>query len=243
MPQAQITLTPLESKRLIAKAVAKLPEVQSAMREGVVVVGVGTTNACVVEELLGEKIDHDRFMAGRVLPEGTSVLPREQRLKEVVIERGKAVDARMDEVLPRLGPKDVFIKGANALDAMGTAGIFLAGEGGGTIGRALGTLKLKGVKLVIPVGLEKFIPGRVEEVAELAGTERFDFSTGVPVGLMPVRGKIVTELEAVKILTRARARVMGKGGIKGAEGAVTLLVEGTGEQIEDLKKLVQEIKA
>ena len=57
MPQIQVTLTPAESKRLIAMGVAALPEVKRALREGIVIVAVGTTNARVAEELLGRKID------------------------------------------------------------------------------------------------------------------------------------------------------------------------------------------
>ena len=53
----QVILTVSESKRLIAKAVAALPEVQNAMKEGTVVVATGTTNAFVLEELWGRKID------------------------------------------------------------------------------------------------------------------------------------------------------------------------------------------
>ena len=41
----QTVLTVAESKRLIAKGVAALPEIQNAMQEGMVVVATGTTNA------------------------------------------------------------------------------------------------------------------------------------------------------------------------------------------------------
>jgi hypothetical protein len=41
--RAQVVLTPAESKRLIAKAVAKMDIVQKAFKEGIVVVSTGTT--------------------------------------------------------------------------------------------------------------------------------------------------------------------------------------------------------
>lgn len=44
----QFVLTVSESKRLIAKGVAALPEVKRAMEEGMVVVATGTTNAYVL---------------------------------------------------------------------------------------------------------------------------------------------------------------------------------------------------
>lgn len=240
--QIQITLTPAESKRLIAKAVVKLEEVRKAFKNGVIIIGVGTTNACVAEELLERKIERERFVAGMVLPRGTYVLPVEKRLKEIIIRKGNVIDAKMGDVLPELSSSDVFIKGANALDASGTAGVFMAGHRGGTIGRALGTLMSRGVNLIIPVGLEKFIPGSIKNIAPLAGMDKVTFSTGVPVGIMPVHGKIITELDAIQILSGAEAMMMGKGGVSGAEGAVTLLVSGSQKQLRKVRQLVETVK-
>jgi len=223
-------------------AVAKLPEVRRAFKSGIVVIGVGTTNAYVAEELLGRNIEREKFIAGVILPRGTYVLPAERRLKEIIIRRGKSIDAKLDDVLPELTSSDVFIKGANGLDSSGTAGVFMAGHMGGTIGRSLGTVMSRGVNLIIPVGLEKFIPGSVRDVAPLAGMDKVAFSTGVPVGIMPVHGKVVTELEAIQILSGAEAMVMGKGGVSGAEGAVTLLVRGTPKQLREVRRLVKAVK-
>ena len=44
----QFVLTVAESKRLIAKGVAALPQVQRAMKEGIVAVAPGTTNGYVL---------------------------------------------------------------------------------------------------------------------------------------------------------------------------------------------------
>ena len=238
----QITLTPAESKRLIAKAVVKLSEIKKAFKNGIIVIGVGTTNAYVAEELLGQEIEHERFVAGVVLPKGTCVLPAERRLKEIVIRKGKIIDAKMDDVLPELTSGDVFLKGANALDFSGTAGVLIAGKGGGTIGRSLGTIMSKGVNLIIPVGLEKFIPGSIKNVAPLAGMDKVIFSTGTPVGMMPIHGKVITELEAIKILSGAEAIVMAKGGVSGAEGAITLMVRGTPKQLRQVTLLAKAVK-
>jgi hypothetical protein len=242
MPQIQVTLTPAESKRLIAKAVAVLPEVRNALEKGTIFIGMGTTNACVVEEILGRKIDRDRYVAGVILPKGTSTVPEEKRLRPVILRKGRIVEAKLTEVLDSLGPSDVVIKGANALDAKGTAGVFLASESGGTIGRVLGYVKARGAHLIIPVGLEKFIPGSIAEISKLTGTRRFEHATGHPVGVMPVSGKVVTEIESFKILTGARAVAMGAGGVSGAEGSVTLAVLGTARQLRAVRKLVSSVK-
>jgi hypothetical protein len=177
-----------------------------------------------------------------VLPKGTFVLPAERRLKEIIIRKGKIIDENMDDVLPEMSSNDVFLKGANALDFSGTAGVLMAGKGGGTIGRSLGTIMSKGVNLIIPVGVEKFIPGSIKDVAPLAGMDKVIFSTGTPVGMMPVHGKIITELEAIEILSGAEATVMAKGGVSGAEGAVTLVVRGTPKQLRQVKLLTKAVK-
>ncbi len=242
MPQIQVTLTPAESKRLIAKAVATIPEVRQALRRGTIVIGLGTTNARVAEELLGRKIEREKFVAGVVLPKGTCVIPREQRRGEIIVHRGKPIETKLDDVLPQLTADDVFIKGANALDASGTAGVLLASRQGGTVGRALGLVVARGVNLVIPVGLEKFIPGSIQGVSKTAGIFRASYATGCPLGIMPIVGKIITELEAFEILTGGEAIPMGKGGISGAEGSITLLVRGTPKQLGKARSLINGIK-
>jgi hypothetical protein len=242
MPQIQITLTPAESKRLIAKAVVAMPEVKKALHKGVVIVGRGTTNACVAEEILGKKIDRDRYVAGVVLPEGTCMVPEGRRLPEVILRDGKVIKAKIPDVLDSMASEDVIIKGANAIDAEGTAGVFIGSVSGGTIGRVIGHVKSRGIQLIMPVGLEKFILGSIRGVAKKVGMFRFDYATGYPVGVMPVSGKVVTELQAVKILAGANATVMGMGGISGAEGSVTLSVKGTAVQLNKLKKIVLGLK-
>ncbi|MFN4132916.1 MAG: hypothetical protein ACK4GQ_00885 [Candidatus Hadarchaeales archaeon] len=242
MPQIQITLTPPESKRLIGKGVAALPEVKAAFRDGLIIIGVGSTNAYVVEELLGKKIEKERFLAGVILPKGACVVPEDGRLPPVIIKKGKVVDMKIEEAADHLQPGDVVIKGANALDASGTAGIFLASKRGGTIGQLLGYIAARGVEFIIPVGLEKFIPGSVDDVSRKTGIFKFDYARGCAVGMMPVKGRIITEIEAVKILTGAEAHVMGKGGISGAEGSVTLLIEGSASQLKKVKAILRQIE-
>jgi hypothetical protein len=65
-----VTLTPSESKRLIAKGVMKLEEVPRALKHGAIIISLGTTNAYVAEEILNavsesiECIDKQRYAAG-----------------------------------------------------------------------------------------------------------------------------------------------------------------------------------
>ena len=62
--KAELVLTVSESKRLIAKGVAKLDFIQEKMREGVIVLTSGGTNAYVYEELTGKTIDKRAFISG-----------------------------------------------------------------------------------------------------------------------------------------------------------------------------------
>ena len=64
--KAVFTLTPAESKRLLAKAVVKMPEVQAALEKAYVILPGGTTNAFVAQELLGQEVVPARFTAGIV---------------------------------------------------------------------------------------------------------------------------------------------------------------------------------
>jgi len=55
---------------VIAKGVAALSEVKRAMKLGLIVVGRGTTNAFVAEELTGEKIENKSHYAARSIAGG-----------------------------------------------------------------------------------------------------------------------------------------------------------------------------
>jgi len=240
--KALVTLTPSEAKRLVAKAVAAHPSVQRALREGIVAIGLGSTNAYVAEELLGEEIDKGRYMAGFTDAAGTCVVPKEERIPEVVIERGKRVEESVGSAVRRMGAGDVLIKGANALDAQGIAGVMLASDVGGTIAEVYGIAKARGVKIIIPITLEKFIPGSIEELSKEAGIQLISRSTGIPVGIFPVAGDVITELEAFRMLYGVEALVVGAGGTGGGEGSVTLLLRGAEEDVERAFRAVEQLK-
>ncbi|HAA90060.1 MAG: Uncharacterized protein XD63_0988 [Thermoanaerobacterales bacterium 50_218] len=242
MQRAIFTLTPAEGKRLIAKGVRHLPEVGKAFRQGKIIIAGGTTNAYVAEELLGIEVSKVRYTAGIITKGETGVTPRESRIKPFVIVKGEVVDENWEDVLDDFGPDDVFIKGANAVDATGMAGVLVAHPQGGTIGRALGVLAARGSHLVVPVGLEKMIPS-VSLAARNCGIMRFQHSLGMPVGLIPlVQGKVVTELVALEILASVEAVALGAGGVGGSEGSVVIAVSGDADDVERVFNLVKEIK-
>ncbi len=236
------SLTPYESRRLIARAVAARCDVRSAMERSYVIVAGGITNAYVVEELGGEIADKVRYSAG-ICTEGTlCVTPREQRIPPVVFHRGRPVDLPWKDALAERRPGTVFIKGANAVDPAGRAGVFLASETGGTIGHALGTVRAMGFTLIVPVGLEKLIPD-VRAASRALGIGRTDLSFGAAVGMMPLMdAAVVTEVEALRTLVGVDAVPVGGGGIGGSEGQVVLVVSGEREAVARARSLVESIK-
>lgn len=243
-----ISLTPSESRRLIAKGVANLEVVQRALKHGTIVIGLGTTNAYVAEELLRcvsgpeSVLEKQRYAAGVITAEGLCVVPKEARINEIILRNGTVSDERIGDAIETLTADDVFIKGANALDATGTAGIFMANRLGGTIGAALGSVMARGVHFIIPVGLEKTIPYSITDAAKRVGIDRCARTTGWPVGVMPVHGRVITELEAVKILGADDAFPIGAGGINGGEGSIVICCEGNPEILDALMTLVTQLK-
>ncbi|MDI6655618.1 MAG: hypothetical protein QME59_07030 [Candidatus Hydrothermarchaeota archaeon] len=239
--KAQFTLTAPESKRLIGRAVKEHEWVKKALKNGIVAIALGSTNAFVAEEILGRKIKKEKYIAGFVDEHGTCVIPAPERLKSVVLEKGRIIKENIEEVVKRMKNNDVFIKGANALDFEGTAGVMMASLVGGTIANVLGVIKARGIKLIIPVGLEKLIPHSVDEISKAAGIYEVSYSTGIPVGIMPVSGEIITEIEAFEILAGVSAVSIGSGSI-GSSSCRTFLVDGEEKKVRKAIEIVESIK-
>jgi len=235
-------LTPSESKRLIAKGVAALPVVQNAYKNGRLIITNGTTTAYVAEEILGKPVPKYGFCAGVIIDGELSVVPREERMKPIILKNGIEVDTSLSDMLNEFEADDVLIKSGNAIDMEGNVGVLLASDFGGTIGSVLGTLTARGSRLIMPVGLEKLVPSVVE--ASLAsGQLKFKYFRGYKVGLMPVvNAEVITEIEAIAYLTGADAVHIASGGVGGSEGAVTLAVRGTDAEVSATFSLIEDIK-
>ncbi len=141
-----------------------------------------------------------------------------------------------------MGPDDVYIKGANALDPQWNAVIEVAGDNGGTFGRHLSTIYGRGMHFIIPVGLEKYIPTPISEIIKEGGKQRTDYSMGIPMGYEPIIGTVITEIEAIKNLTGAQAIPVAAGGVAGAEGAISLIIKGNDEQIKRACAIMTTVK-
>lgn len=232
---ATVVLTPSESKRLIARAIKEMSEVKKALKQGVVVIIGGTTNAFVAEELLGKPFDKFWFAAGRITEGRFGANEPERRIKPVVVRKGVLTDEHPGEAVKGFTHDDVYIKGANAVDVYGCAGVLMSSDTGGTIGSAMGILNARGSSLIVPVGLEKLVPS-VVEASRHCGQGRFRYSTGDRVGMMPlVNARVVTEIESFEILfpgAGLKVTHIAGGGVSGSEGSVALSIEGSADAVK-----------
>jgi hypothetical protein len=251
---AQVVLTPTESKKLIAKAVAKLCVVRQAVTEGMVIIHPSSSTFFIFEELIGAKPKTNYWVCGVVTPRGMCVemamafgdhSPRTikfdpGKLRGLwAIKNGKVLpESTTAELMEQMTAKDVYIKGVNALDSQGNVGI-LVGERGG-LGVILSAWKKKKFTLIFPAGLEKLIPIPIRQAAMAAKQAKYEYGMGLPAGLFAYPdGKTITEIDAVKTLSGAVAIPIASGGLGGAEGATTLIIKGTKEQVKDAIEYIE----
>ena len=242
--RALFVFTPSESKRFIAKAVAQLSEVRNAKEKGEIVIGHGSTNVCVAEEILGECPHPDQFLSGQIVNRILCVTQAEEKPPMIVIRKGKRVppELTMEETLKNFGAESVFIKGANAVDPEGNVGMFVAHSSAGTIGYTYGILSARGCRLIVPVGLEKLIPS-VPQASKRSGQDTFYYSQGLRIGMIPImNAKVITEVEAFRTLFDLEAGPIGAGGVNGSEGSVVLVAEGVKENLDRAIRLIESIK-
>ncbi|MFP3896946.1 MAG: hypothetical protein ACLFV5_08965 [Anaerolineales bacterium] len=240
--KAEIVLTVAESKRLVARGVAQLDSIKKRMREGMIVLCNGSTNAYIYEELMGERIEKRRYITGGMAPSHVGRSWRVKPQKSLVLVDG-VPDPTLDRfsALEEMERGDIYIKGANALNyRKGVAGITIGSPTGGTIGRALGPIIGKKLDLLIPVGLEKEVPFDLEEAGRLCSEP--DEHLGKVFSLWPVRGHIYTEIEALKTLCNVDSVPVAAGGLAGAEGGVRLLLMGEDEAVQKAVDLVKEVQ-
>ncbi len=241
--KAVFTLTPAESKRLIAKAVVEMEEVKIARERAYIILAGGTTNGFIAQELLKERIDPQRFTAGTNVCGILCVTnPDDRHPFPIILERGQISKKDFKAALEDFSIHTVFIKGANAIDPQGNVGVITSGWDGGTVGKSLGILSSTGLRYVTAVGLEKLIPSVPAAVAAV-GAKTFDYSLGANFGMFILtNANVVTEIRALKILANVEAKLVAAGGIGGSEGSVVLVAEGTEPEVKKAISLVESIK-
>ncbi|MEA3470272.1 MAG: hypothetical protein U9R24_00980 [Thermodesulfobacteriota bacterium] len=240
--QALFILTPAESKRLIAKGVVAMPEVQEAREKGYLVVGRGSTNGYIAEELLNKSLEKEKYVAGQVIRGILCALHQGIRLRPVSFYKGELLEVEPGTLIEKLGPGDIVLKGANAIDSQGNVGVVMASPVGGTMGEFYMATKAQGVDMIYPVGLEKMVLS-VEEAAQYGGRLNLERTIGAPVGIACVAdGIVITEIDAIDILFGIDAVHFASGGYGGSEGAITIIVEGEDEDVNECVDFIETIK-
>lgn len=237
----QFSLTVPEGKALMARAVCRLPQVEKALQSGKILLKGGTTVSEIAHILIGIRLR----ISGRISPRGTmACMGDSPHPHSILVENGEAVnvDDVLEDVVSSMGPGDIAVISANAIDTEGNAAMMAGAELGGKPGRIISGLMAEGLEILIPAGLEKLIPGKIADAVRAAGRKKPDSSMGMSVGLIPIIGKVFTELDAIRALSGIEPVIIGRGGIQGAEGATVFAVEGPPEQIEKLMELIFEVK-
>lgn len=245
--KALITLLPSESKKLIAVGITSNDYIKEKMKKGRIFVARGTTNAYVLQEMLAiSEFDKKCYVAGQIIPEGErlTACPSDKRLPEILFVDGKSKEMPIQQALEEMTKGDIIIKGANALDPDGIAGVLIAHPQGGTVGAFWGSLKAKGFELLIPIGLEKLVTHSVLYTSQDMGIEEIDFTDGYKCGIFPLFGETFTEIEALENLFELEEVLhIASGGVGGAEGAVTLLLIGEKEVVKKAFDFCQKLKS
>jgi len=258
---AQAVLTPAESKKLIAKAVAGMDIVKRAASQGTVIIHPSSSTFFIVEEITGNEPDTDMWVLGCILPQGlcraagrkgkTPTLDHFKDLKTMmsmfpfkwVIKGGEFYSGiPLGKILDEIGPEDVYIKGCNALDIHGNAGVLYGHAGGGTIGFVLTAQKRKGFHVILPIGLEKLIPLAIPDAVKAARRKEYEYGMGMTCGLFPVKGQTITEINAIEMLSGAKAIPIASGGLGGAEGATVLSINGDKNQVTKAIEYIEQSK-
>ena len=237
----QVCVTTVMGKRLIGKAMVLHHDIQRVLEDGILVIIAGTTNGYVAEEILqslGQQEGFSRrgFRRGVTVAPGAKVaqadFPGDVVICKGVWQKGQTVFDVADD----LKAGDVVLKGANAFDPRGQAAVQIGHPQGGTILAALAGVFGRRVQLLVPVGLEKRV---FEDVNTLA--QRCNAPQAKGPRLLPMPGTIFTELDAIRLMTGAKACLLAAGGIYGAEGAAWLGLDGTDEQVMAAAELIRSL--
>ncbi len=244
-----VTLTPEESKRLIARAVVRMEPVKHAQVNGIIGLARCSSCAYIAEELIGRKIDRMRYCSGYIAGPGSCAVLNTEQGKLLVLVRGQEKwlhysEGNILKFIDEMDEDDVIVKSGNVIDPSGQVGTLVAHPAGGEAGYYLPYILSKGIRLIVPTLISKSIPFPLSRLLGSLGTSRVrvDRTHGIVCGMIPLPGTVVTELDAIRLLSGAEALPIGLNGIGSGKGSVTLLVEGSEEQVDASWGVINSIK-
>lgn len=243
MTIAQITLTVEESKRLIAEGVKNHPYVNKVLKKGSILFKGGSTVCKVSEIITKQKLE----LCGIITCRGTVInMGMDYSMPHISLYENyklKNIDSIFMETALKMTDKDLVICGANAIDNHGNAAMMVGNLSGGDTSYALNTWYGEGVPILIPVGYEKLVPNNINEIIKKTGRKKKSYSLGMSVGLVPLIGEIITEVEAISYISGLESYVIGSGGLGTAKGSLTLDVVGEKSLVKDFVEYIMSLKS
>lgn len=248
--KALVTLSPEESKRLIAKAVVELDPVKKAKREGIIGLARCTSCAFVAEELIGRSLENrGAYCSGFFVGEGSCALQSQYQERLLVLVRGVErwlhyTEGNISNFIDEMDFDDVIIKSGSVMDPQGNVGCLVANPMGGEIGAYLPYILAKGINLIVPMTVNKTVAYPLSDMMSAMGITKLDSERchGMRCGMMPLPGAVVTEIDAIRFLTGADALPVAVNGIGSGAGAVMLLIDGVVDAVDKAWELMGTIK-
>ena len=244
--RCQLVFNTWESRAFIAKAILNHPQIMKYIKDGVIGIGRGITNAYIIKELLNItgnsdfEIDLNNYVAG-VVDGSLWLSDPETRTAEIAFYQGKPKFIPINEALEDC---DIILKGGNALGPDWVAGVLCAHPAGGTIGSVYATAISRGIKIIVPISIEKMIPFPITDIVpSLGGQKNITMARGLPVSLFPViGGEIFSEIEAIETLATVDVYPIGAGGVYQGAGATIFEISGPEAEINKVLEVYEAIK-
>lgn len=241
MNKIQVTLTVEEGKEIIALGILKSPVFMNSFKNGKIVFKGGTTVSKITEKLLGVSLR----ICGRITSRGTvSSLKALESPHSILFCDGnwKNIDETIVKDVQGLTKNDLILCGANAFDYKGRAALMAGSPGGGNVGQSLSSWYSEGASVIIPVGIEKMIPGDLDEIINKSSRTGKYLSWGMAVGLLPLYGEVYTEIKAIKNLADVDCFAIGAGGLAESQGSTTFEIWGSKIELDKIIDILKIIK-
>ena len=242
MAIAQFTLWGAQCQWLIARCVLDSSLLVPYFSQGKILFKGSSSVSCLTTLLAGTPMR----ICGRITKNGMKRAKEEgQGAHFLLYEHGEIrnVDSCLEQTLQAMGPGDLFVTGANALDAFGHAALLIGSSGGGGYGACMPFLYTEGIRTLILTSVMKFVPGDLSLLNAQIIRKKCDFSYGMACSLVPIPGEVLTETQAIELYAHVNAQVFAKGGFSGAEASVAIQIEGEREEVEKALHLVEQIKS
>lgn len=236
----QVTLTPEESKYIIALSIREDKRIKKALEKGRIVFKGGSTVSKVCHLLCGEKVS----VCGVVSKRGTKMNMDFSVPHVAILEGGKfyGIDDTFFRDIKNIKKDDVIICGANAVDNYGNAAMMVGSSLGGEVPYALSNWYGEGINVMIPAGYEKLVPGNINDIIKKTGRLKKKYSFGMAVGLVPLIGEIITEVSGIERLAKVKGTVISAGGIGEAQGSITMDISGESDELDKIYEIILKTK-